>query len=246
MSDTIQETSAPVCGHVAPIPGSIVKAICRIMASVDAIKKSQRNAHGGYNYASTDDIYAEITRKMGEVGLAILCLEEEPPKIERVEKDSKTSQWGRFVFSFVLATEEATWSDPRSRRSIFLQITGPQAHMAAQSYCEKSFMRSTFKLATGDMDLDGLPQADTEEDQIALSGGNGKAKRKSSYAAKKDGGTEVFNELRGKISRCDTPDQLMTLRTISSEAWEAMPARWGEILEHEYQDRMDEVRGAMA
>jgi hypothetical protein len=230
---------------VAPIPGSIVKAICRIMASVEAVKKSQRNQHGGYNYASTDDIYAELTRKMGEAGLAIICLEDEPPKIERVEKDGKTSQWGRFVFSFVLATEDATWSDPRSRRSIFLQITGPQAHMAAQSYCSKSYLRSTFGLATGDMDLDGLPQGETEEDQIALAGnGNGKVKRKSSSAAKKDGTTEQFAELRGKIAKCDDADLLVSFRAAVSDTWDAMPSRWAEILDHEYADRLADLQEA--
>jgi hypothetical protein len=229
---------------VAPIPGSIVKAISRIMASIEAVKKSQRNTHAAYNYASTDDIYAEITRKMGEVGLVILCLEEEAPTISRVEKDGKTSQWGLFTYSFVLATEDATWSDPRSRRTLFLQLTGPQSHMASQSYAEKSYLRSLFKIATGDQDLDGLPQADTEEDQVAINGaGNGK-KRKSSSAAKKDGSVEVFNELRGKIAKCDDADLLVQFRAAVAEAWDSMPNRWNEILEHEYTDRLADLQEA--
>jgi hypothetical protein len=227
-----------------PIPGSIVKAIAKIMAGLEAVKKSQRNAHGGYNYASTDDIYAELTRKMGEAGLVMLCLEEEAPKIERIEKDGKTSQWGRFVFSFILATEDATWSDPRSRRSIFIQITGPQTHMAAQSYCTKSWLRSTFGVPTGDMDLDGLPQAEAEEDQIALNGvGNGR-KRKSSSAAKKDGTQATFDELRGKIAKCDDADLLVSFRAAMSDVWETMPHRWAEILDHEYEDRLSDLKDA--
>jgi hypothetical protein len=230
-----------------PIPGSIVKAIARIMAGLEAVKKSQRNQHGGYNYASTDDIYAELTRKMGEAGLVLLCLEEEAPKIERVVSkdkngDEKTSQWGRFVFSFILATEDATWSDPRSRRSIFLQITGPQTHMAAQSYCTKSWLRSTFGVPTGDMDLDGLPQAEAEEDQIALNGA-GKAKRKSSASAKRDGTTEVFNELKSKIENCPDADLLMDLREVSMETWDTLPARWSALLDETYEDRMELLRG---
>jgi hypothetical protein len=226
---------------VQPIPGSIVKAITKIMASLLSVKKSHKNQHGGFMFASTDDIYAELTRKMGEAGLVILCLEEEPPRIERIEKDGKTSQWGRFVFSFVLATEDATWSDQRSRRSIFLQITGPQAHMAAQSYCEKSYLRSLFKIATGDMDLDGLPQADTEDDQIALNGA-GRKPRKSSSAAKKDGTTEVFNELKLKIETCEDADLLMSLRDATMETWDTLPARWSEMLDHAYEDRMELLR----
>jgi hypothetical protein len=231
---------------VAPIPGPIVKAVCRIMASIDAVKKSQRNGHGGYNYASTDDIYAELTRKMGEVGLLVLSLEDATPEIiNRDTKDGKTSQWAKFSFSFVLATEDATWSDPRSRRTLFIQITGAQSFQAAQSYAEKSYLRSLFKIATGDMDLDGLPQGDTEEDQVALAGnGNGKAKRKSSSAAKKDGTTEQFNELRGKIAKCDDADLLVSFRAAVSDTWEAMPSRWVEILDHEYADRLSDLQEA--
>src|SRR5690606_40790208 len=97
-------------------------------------------------------------------------------------------------FGFILATEDATWTHDSLKRSLFIQITGPQTHQAAQSYAEKAFLRSLFKIPTGDMDLDSLPQAETEEAQIALVNGNGK--RKSSAAAKRDGTTETFNEIR--------------------------------------------------
>jgi hypothetical protein len=88
---------------VTPIPSSIVQAICQIMITVDAVKKSQRNQHGSYNYASTDDIYAATTRKMGEVGLLVMSLEDKC-EVKRVEKDGKVSQWAHMQFSFVLAT----------------------------------------------------------------------------------------------------------------------------------------------
>jgi hypothetical protein len=227
---------------VQPIPGSIVKAICKVMCGIGAVAKSQRNAHGGYNYASTDDIYAEITRKMGEAGLVLLCLEDAEPVITTKEtKDGKIAQWGKFSFSFILATEEGTWTDPRSRRTLNVQITGAQSFQAAQSYAEKSYLRSMLKIPTGDMDLDGLPQ----DEEVELAGaGNGKAKRKSSSAAKKDGSVEVFNELRGKIAKCDDADLLVQFRSAVSEAWDSMPNRWNEILEHEYTDRLADLQEA--
>src|SRR5262245_7457403 len=133
--------SAENMSHVPPapptpmtqIPGSIVKAISRIQVSVEAIGKSQRNNHGGYQFASTDDIYAGVTRKMGEVGLVIVPLETKH-EIVKVEKDGKTVQWLHACFSFVLATEDATWEHPSCRRSLYIQVTGPQTHQAAQSY----------------------------------------------------------------------------------------------------------------
>lgn len=220
---------------IETIPGSIVKAVCAVQTTMEAVRKSQRNQHGGYNFASTDDIYAALTRRMGEVGLALVSLEDDC-EIVRVEKDGKTSQWARLVYSFVLATEDATWSHRNLRRSLYIQVTGPQTFQAAQSYAEKSVMRSLFKIPTGDMDLDSVSQGETEEDQTLLANKNGK--RKSSSGAKKDGTDQVFNEIRGKLQNAPTREILQQIRTLYAEEWDAMPTRWHELLEHEYEDRM--------
>lgn len=220
--------------QVETIPGSIVKAICAIKAHAEAVKKSQRNSHGGYMFASTDDIYAALTRKMGEVGLAILSLEDEC-EIVRIEKDGKISQWARVVYSFVFCTEDATWTHKSLRRSLYIQVTGPQTFQAAQSYAEKSFMRSTFKLPTGDMDLDSMPQAESEDDQVALAR---PGKRKSSAEGKRDGSVKLFNEIRAQIARAASRDVLMQVRTLFAEEWSNMPPRWSETLDEDYDVRL--------
>jgi hypothetical protein len=225
--------------NVETIPGSIVKAICAIQSSLGAVSKSNRNAHGGYNFASADDIYAALTRKMGEVGLCIVSLED-LCEIKRVEGkdskgDTKISQWAHMEFSFVLATEDATWTDKRAKRTLYIQVTGAQTFQAAQSYAEKAYLRSLFKIPTGDMDLDSMPQADNEDDMVALSRGG---KRKSSSAAKKDGTSELFNEIRGKVQTAPTREILTQIRTLYSEEWEVMPTRVLELLDNEYEDRM--------
>lgn len=225
---------------VATVPGSIVKAICRVQASMLAVKKDGKNAHAGFMFASTDAIYAAISLKLAEAGLVVMCLEEHPPEIMRVEKDGKTQQWGRFTFQFVLATEDATWADPRSRRSLFIAITGPQSFQAANSYAEKSYLRSLLKISTGDLDLDGLAQADTEEDQAALNANGGK--RKSSSAAKKDGTTETFNEIRAKIQSAEAVELLQQIPVLYSEEIKALPERWHVMIKEEYEDRMDTLR----
>lgn len=153
-----------------PIPGSIVKAITQVMLHMSAVKKSQFNTHGKYHYSSTDDIYAALSLKMADVGLIALCLEDGEPEVKIVEKDNLDNgkvivtrqQWFRVHYKFVLATETDTWTDEGARRSLFIQITGPQTFQAAQSFAEKAWLRSLFKIATGDMDLDGLPQTDDE------------------------------------------------------------------------------------
>ncbi len=224
------------------IHGSIVQAICQVQSGLGAVKKSQKNFHGNYMFASTDDIYAEVCRRMAESGLVVLPLEEDAEivRIEKTDKDGKpvTQQWAHMVFSFVLATSEATWTDKRSKRTLYIQVTGPQTFQAAQSYAEKAYLRSLFKIPTGDMDLDSLAQGDTEESQSAL---NGKAKRKSSYGAKKDGATtELFNEIRREIAASINADHLKHLRgEVYAEDWATMPVKWVELLDHEYEDRMD-------
>lgn len=233
-SATIDLPTAPVVQMTATIHSSIVKAVARIMTAVQSVPKSQRNQHGGYMFASTDDIYAAITHKMGECGL-VLITREDSCEIVRVEKDGKTSQWARITFSFILATAEGTWADPGARRTLYIQVTGAQTFQAAQSYAEKSFMRSLFKLPTGDMDLDGMPQSDTEEDQIAL---NSSSKRKSSSGAKKDGTDKTFNEIRRAIADAPGADYLQQVRTLYADEWAKMPARWVELLDNEYEDRL--------
>lgn len=226
---------------VDAVPGSIVKAICSVQTTMEAVKKTQRNAHGGYHFASTDDIYAALTRRMGEVGLAVLSLEDhcEVKRFEVKDKSGevKTQQWVHLEYSFVLATADATWSDKRNRRTLYIQVTGPQTFQSAQSYAEKSYLRSLFKIPTGDMDLDSVAQGDTEEDQAAL---NGRGKRKSSAEGKRDGSVKVFNELRAAIAKTDGPADLAGLRSRHAEAWASMPRAWAETLDEEYMYRMND------
>ncbi|MFZ4072496.1 MAG: ERF family protein, partial [Caulobacterales bacterium] len=149
------------------MPKVIVKAISAVQSTVEAVAKTQFNKMGGYKFASADDIYAAVTRRMGQVGLVIMPLELEPPQIERIEREGKTAQWARFRFGFLLAVDDETWFDERSSRTLFIQLLGPQTFNAAESYAQKQFLRGLLKLPTGDLDLDSMPQAETLEDQAA-------------------------------------------------------------------------------
>jgi len=227
---------------VTPIPSSIVKAICQVQSSIEAVAKTQYNKQGNYKFASADDIYAAVARKFGECGLMIYPLEMAPPEIKRVEKtdkdgELKVSQWGQFHFGYVLATEEATWFDPRSSRTIFIQILGPQTFNAAESYCQKQYLRALLKLPTGDMDLDSMPQGETEEDQVSASSPRAK---KSSYRAKKDGDDVPYNELRGAISSADGPAHLAQIVKGNWSFIQALPDRWRVIVDDEIKDKYAE------
>ena len=225
--------------NVEKIPKSIVRAVCEIKQSLEAVSKTGKNSHGGYMFASTDDIYAALTRKMGEVGLLVTSLEDKC-EIVKIDKDGKTVQWAHFEFSFVLSTEDDTWTDARAKRTLYIQITGPQTFQAAQSYAEKCYLRSLFKLPTGDMDLDSMPQGETMESQHALNGNGGK--RKSSAAAKRDGTDKVFNDLVKAIKDAPNAEVLQQIPELYVDEIATLPRQWNELYEQHYEDRMAEFR----
>jgi ERF superfamily len=225
--------------NIDPIPGAIVAAICKVQASIEAVGKSQFNKHGQYKFASTDDIYAAVARKFGEVGLLIYPLELSQPEIKRIEKTDKdgnlaVSQWGQFHYGY------QSWFHESSARTILIQITGPQTFNAAESYCQKQFLRALLKLPTGDMDLDSMPQAETEEAQAAASA---PVKRKSSNAAKKDGTDKVFKEIMDKLKLAPNDDICRQIRDLYAQEWAEMPFAWRELLDHTFEDRMEALGG---
>jgi hypothetical protein len=248
---TSLEAAGPA-SPVVPIHPSIVAAICKVQASLDAVAKSQFNKHGQYKFASVDDIYAVCTRKFAELGVMILPLELTPPQkthvnINSTDRDGnitgqKTVTMLRFHYGYVLSTEEATWFDPRCSRAIDVQHTGAQTYEAAESYCQKKFLRALLKLPTGDLDLASMPQADTLDEQVELSTPK---KRQSSAAAKRDGiSTSEFNSIRGQIDQAMSLEQLRDLKLGSEKKIVTMPERWAELIENDFERRFDELRSA--
>lgn len=242
---TLTGTIQPVT--IAPIHGSIVRALCKVQASIEAVTKSEFNKHGQYKFASTDDIYAALTRKLGEAGLMIYPLELEPVQeikdtVGVYDRDGqktgeKTVTKLRFRYGYVLATEEATWFDPKSARTLILLHTGPQTFNAAESFCQKAYLRALLKLPTGDQDLDGLPQADTDDDQAALQS-IGRVKRKSSAEGKRDGSVKRFNELRAKITSATGAIECREVWTANANELAVMPRGWFETLSEDYMVQM--------
>lgn len=83
--------------------------------------------------------------------------------------------------------------------------------------------------------LSGLYLA--EEAQEIDGGQLVEVKRKSSSAAKKDGTTERFNEIVKMIREATGQrDVLEKIKADHGAEWEAMPFKWKELVEHEYED----------
>jgi hypothetical protein len=93
-----------------------------------------------------------------------------------------------------------------------MQVLGPQTHMAAQSYAEKTFLRSLFKLPTGDLDLDQLP---TDEEKPV--------KRKSSAQGKKD---KLWEALQEELQHVETFDQALEIEMRYKPEFDQMNSSW--------------------
>lgn len=209
---------------VAAKPASIVRAIAAVKSDMEVLAKEQNNAHGGYKYTSADQIYAFVSTRMAAAGLVIDCLEAEDPKIWTrnsvdTRGNAKEAQWMRIKFLFVLSTEEDTWSDPRACRTLAMPMTGPQSFMAAQSYAEKSYLRSLFKIPTGDVELDQMSEDGTFKPQPAP---KTVTKGKSSHALRKDGAWEQWES-----SLADADDMTSVLE-LEQAAYKDFPPKWHE------------------
>lgn len=243
MSDNVIHPATIVDQIDPPIPSSIVKALSAIKSTLGAVKKSRRNQHGGYDYASIDDIQAALTNKMGDVGLVVLGLEDSIETISRTNKEGKDATWIRLVIQYILATETDTWVHPKSKRTVMLQITGPQSFQAAHSFAEKSFLKSLFCIPTGDMELDALPEdftyrgvfdkSDAPPPPPPLGGMTGA--QVASVSPGEKGNDELLADLDTELASIDSIDSLRDAcaRCEKMPAYQSVPHELDELfLEH--------------
>ena len=181
------------------------------------------------------------------------------PEVEKFNHNGKTVVFVTFHSRMILAAVNAVADEngnvqlhsdtfDAGTRSLRIQYTGPQTYQAAQSYLEKQFYKSLFSLATGDRDLDALPQADTLEDQIEATGTGAKRKRKSSSQAKKDGDDKKFNALVAEIRAANSTDELAMIwqREVRDGAdWGDFAEGWKNLLKEEYDYALKDASAQM-
>lgn len=163
--------SLPIREAVPSIPGDIVKAIVSIKSNISKIAHDAENKHGGYRYASGDAIYDALRKLMAEHGLVVLVMETDCEKAG----DGKTI---KATFQFILATEKSTWTHSNNTRTQYQPWMGAQTFQAAQSYAEKAFLKSLFKLSTGEPDTETVMQATQEAPKKAKAAKLGQADSK--------------------------------------------------------------------
>lgn len=208
---------------VAPKPMSIVKAISAVKREIKVLAKANDNQHGDYKYTSGDQVYAAVVGLMADNDYVIDVLEAEDPKIWQTQnKKGDPVQWMRIKFLFVHSTPEDTWTDPRCSRSLALPMTGPQTFMAAQTYTEKTYLRSLFKIPTGDVDVDQMRPDGTFKQERGESKANQLPDVSHKSKRQIKAGTE-WADFESQVNDCD---DLTTLLDLERQAHAAFPNDW--------------------
>ena len=174
---------------------NIAAAMIRIAQAVPQLGKADRNAFAKYNYVSIDKYYETIAKLSAANGIGWQAYEVENTVLPNVGKDGAL----RITYSFDLYHESGDMIRAFTAFTILHPIQGAQTAGSALSYAEKLFMRSAFKVVTGEADADA-----SDPDDLKI-----KEKVKEEPAVKKV--VEAFpdakiTDVRPKVSGAIAPD----------------------------------------
>jgi len=128
----------------------IAAAMIRIAQAVPQLGKAERNAFAKYNYVSIDRYYETIAKIAAANGIGWQAIEVENKLLPDVGKDGAL----RITYAFDLYHEGGDHIQAFAAFTIIHPIQGAQTAGSALSYAEKLFMRSAFKVVTGESDAD--------------------------------------------------------------------------------------------
>jgi hypothetical protein len=129
----------------AKIPPEIAEALQAASAEMPDLRKGEQNKYANYAYASIDDFYREVVPVMLRHGLTWrtrqISYTVEPKHIVAEYEMDLIHRGGAMLPNYFNCT-------------IVHPLAGAQTSGSALSYAEKIFMRSVFKVATGEPDAD--------------------------------------------------------------------------------------------
>lgn len=135
----------------------MLAAIQSTIRDVGHLAKTDENKYAKYNYVSIDDYYDKVARTALDHGLSWIISEE---KIDAREG------YVIFTYTFDIYHRAQVADDGADSHvldavtfSVVHPIQGPQTAGSAASYAEKLFMRTVFKVRTGEPDADAVNPA---------------------------------------------------------------------------------------
>lgn len=137
----------------------MIEQILSTISQVPSLKKGDRNQHGGYNYVSIDDYYEKVAKIAAANGVTWKSREISSEVITVGEKADRNGNVvpvlalkTKYEFD-VLAGHETLHTNFFSC-TILHPLQGAQTAGSSLSYADKLFMRTVFKVVTGEGDAD--------------------------------------------------------------------------------------------
>ncbi len=137
----------------AGIPEPFASAILAAQQDMPSLRKEDRNAFQKYNYVSIDGYYEKVPQVAAKHGLFWQTHE---LNYEIVGGNNVAYTYGHDLYY-----KDGCMVPNFSRTTVIHPIQGAQTAGSALSYAEKLFMRSLFKVVTGEEDADAVDQKQT-------------------------------------------------------------------------------------
>jgi hypothetical protein len=146
----------------------IATAIAQVMGRVKSLAADAKNQFARYEYTSVDKFYEAVGPLMAEAGLVTILFERSTEVIKRMSSSdnggTKESTFLKVVFDIFLYHTSGEEFGPIQRET---QVTAgaAQSFAAAESFVQKYFLRSLFKVPTGDTDPEEIVSAPQRRDE---------------------------------------------------------------------------------
>ena len=121
--------------------------LLKIASEIPNLEKENENKFGKYSYVSIDDYYSKVASIANKHGVGWVCRE---TQCDFRKEDNAVI----FTYGFDLYSSNGEYIEDFTNFTVVHPIQGAQSSGSAASYAEKMFMRTVFKVRTGEQDAD--------------------------------------------------------------------------------------------
>lgn len=122
-------------------------SLLKIASETPNLEKENENKFGKYSYVSIDDYYSKVASIANKNGIGWVCR-------EQACQFKKEENAVIFTYGFDLYSAAGEYIENFTSFTVVHPIQGAQSSGSAASYAEKMFMRTVFKVRTGELDAD--------------------------------------------------------------------------------------------
>jgi len=149
--------------EVKQIPEALAQALAHTAVDIKPLNKGDENKFQNYKYVSIDDYYLQVPQHALNHGLT-WTLREVETKTFRLEGKKGPETAMAFTYEVDLVHVDGHYVQGYDRITIYHPAQGAQTAGSARSYADKLFMRTAFKIATGEHEL-REPDADATDNR---------------------------------------------------------------------------------